>query len=288
MPSIAAMVRARWTALYHGMPQLHTAFAFESVLDEVTYMFGSVLAIGLSLSLFPEAGPLAAAIILAIGTALFALQRSTEPPVLPAEETGGTSAIRIPSVRTITVMLAAVGVIFGTAEVGVIAYSEALGAPDAASFVLAGYALGSLVVGVVYGLRKPRMPLANQLCVAMVIVMVTTIPPLLVWDVGGLGVALFLAGGAISPSFITAFALIERLVPGSKLTEGITWAMTGIGLGMALGSILAGYVIDTFGAQNGFWISVLAGLVALKIVVSGYGTLAVPDTVAGDDRPLLA
>ena len=47
------MVRARWTALYRGTPRLHTAFAFESVLDEVTYMSGSVLAIGLSLTLFP-------------------------------------------------------------------------------------------------------------------------------------------------------------------------------------------------------------------------------------------
>lgn len=58
MPSMAAMVRARWTEIYRGTPSLHTAFAFESVLDEVTYMFGSVVSIGLSLSLFPEAGPL--------------------------------------------------------------------------------------------------------------------------------------------------------------------------------------------------------------------------------------
>ncbi len=86
-------------------PQLHTAFAFESVLDEVTYMFGSVLSIGLSLSLFPEAGPLAATIILALGTALFVAQRSTEPPVHPDPTPAGGSAIRIPSVRTITITL---------------------------------------------------------------------------------------------------------------------------------------------------------------------------------------
>ena len=43
------------------------------------------------------------------------------------------------------------------------------------------------------------------------------------------------------------------------LTEGVTWVMTGIGIGMALGAFAAGWVVDNFGAQNGFWVSVVAG-----------------------------
>jgi len=39
--------------------------------------------------------------------------------------------------------------------------------------------------------------------------------------------------------------------------------MTGIGIGMAIGSFASGYVIDEFGARNGFWVSVVAGAVAL-------------------------
>ncbi len=269
MPSIAAMVRARWSEIYRGMPQLHTAFAFESVLDEVTYIAGSVLSIGLSLSLFPEAGPLFAAIILAIGTTLFVIQRRTEPPVHPAPEIAMASAIRLPPVRTVAIMLAAVGTIFGTAEVSVIAYSEALGDTGAASLILAGYALGSLVVGVVYGMRRIAMPLPRQLVVAVTFVMLTTLLPLFVGSIPALGVALFLAGGAVSPTFIAAFGLIERRVPSSQLTEGITWGMTGIGLGMAFGSISSGYVIDAFGAQSGFWISVGAGVVALATALLG-------------------
>ena len=38
MPSMPAMVRARWSALYRDTPQLQTAFAFESIADEVVYM----------------------------------------------------------------------------------------------------------------------------------------------------------------------------------------------------------------------------------------------------------
>jgi MFS family permease len=54
---------------------------------------------------------------------------------------------------------------------------------------------------------------------------------------------------AISPTFITAFGLIERRVPAAVLTEGVTWVMTGIGIGMALGAFVAGWVVDTLGPR---------------------------------------
>ncbi len=41
MPSMAAMVRARWTELYRDTSKLNTAFAFESVADELVYISGS-------------------------------------------------------------------------------------------------------------------------------------------------------------------------------------------------------------------------------------------------------
>jgi MFS family permease len=61
------------------------------------------------------------------------------------------------------------------------------------------------------------------------------------------------------------------------LTEGITWVMTGIGIGMALGSFAAGWVVDVLGAQSGFLVSVAAGTIALAIVLAGQRSLAVPD-----------
>ena len=39
-----AMVRARWTEIYRDTPKLNTAFAFESVADELVYIAGSSLA----------------------------------------------------------------------------------------------------------------------------------------------------------------------------------------------------------------------------------------------------
>jgi MFS family permease len=89
-----------------------------------------------------------------------------------------------------------------------------------------------------------------------------------------LAAAVFLSGVAISPTFITAFGLIERRVPASMLTEGVTWVMTGIGIGMALGAFVAGWVVDHFGPHNGFWVSVAASVAAWLTVALGQRTLA--------------
>lgn len=40
MPSMSAMVRARWTSLYRGQPRLQTAYSLETVLDELSFIVG--------------------------------------------------------------------------------------------------------------------------------------------------------------------------------------------------------------------------------------------------------
>lgn len=273
MPSMPAMVRARWSELYRNTPQLHTAFAFESVADEVLYMSGSILSIGLSVAWFPEAGISVSTLFLALGTAIFVMLKSTEPPVRVAEKTG-TAAIRLPSVQIVAFATAGMGTIFGTAEVTVIALTKELGQAAAASFILAGYAAGSLIVGLVFGAFKLKMPLERQFLIALGVAAATTLPLLFVGNVTMLALMLFLGGVSISPTFITAMGLIERQVPAAKLTEGITWAMTGMGIGMAVGSFASGWVIDRFGAGNGFWVSVAAGAIALTVTFLGSCRLA--------------
>jgi predicted MFS family arabinose efflux permease len=50
----------------------------------------------------------------------------------------------------------------------------------------------------------------------------------------------------------------------------------GIGIGMALGSFVSGWVVDTHGPGHGFWVSVVASLLALVTVLIGQKTLADP------------
>lgn len=280
MPSMPAMVRARWSEIFRDRPELSTAFAFESAADELMYILGASISVGLSVAFFPEAGMLTSTLLLAFGSAAFILQRGSEPPARPSQAGPQRSAIRLRPVQIITFALIFIGAGFATAEVSVVAITEALGQPNAASFVIGVYALGSFVVGLIIGALKLTMPMQRQLAIAVTVIAVTALPLLAADTVPLLALAVFFSGVAISPTFITAFGLIERRVPAAMLTEGITWVMTGIGIGMALGAFAAGWVVDTYGAQNGFWVSVIAGAIALATVLLGQKSLS-----RGDQRP---
>ncbi len=280
MPSMPAMVRARWTGIFRDRPELTTAFAFESAADELVYIAGASLAVGLSVALFPEAGMLASTLALAIGSTAFILQRSTEPRPSPRGSVRHASAIRLRPVQIVTAALIFIGAIFSTAEVSAVAITKALGQPNAASLVIGVYAAGSFVVGLIIGALALKMPLQRQLAIAIGTLALTAVPLLFVDTVPMLAVAVFFSGIAISPTFITAFGLIERRVPEAMLTEGVTWVMTGIGIGMALGAFIAGWVVDTFGADNGFWVSVVSAAASLLIVLLGQKSLAGERTAA--------
>ncbi|WP_395447709.1 MFS transporter [Aminobacter sp. UC22_36] len=272
MPSMSAFVRARWTEIYRGSPKLHTAFAFESVVDEVIFMTGPIVAIGLSVGLFPEAGPLVATTLLAVGNFLFAAQKSTEPPVHAQDKSGGKSVIWLGSMQILVLTLIAIGAIFGTAEVTAVAFAEAQGDKASAGFALSAYAAGSLIAGLAFGALKLKLQLPRQLLVAIALAALTTLPLMIVGDIPTLAVVLFIAGVAVSPTIIISMALVEKLVPSSKLTEGMTWAITGIGIGMAVGSSASGWFIDQFGPTSGFFVSMLAGFIALLVTLLGQGS----------------
>ncbi|MGV2051525.1 MFS transporter [Agrobacterium sp. 22-209-1] len=276
MPSIPAMMRARWTEIFRDRPELNTAFAFESAADELVYISGASLSVGLAVSLFPEAAMMISTTFLALGTFAFLLQRSTEPKVRPIESgRRQRSAIFLRPVQIITLALIFVGSTFATAEVSAVAITKALGQPEAASLVIGVYAIGSFVVGLILGALNPKMPLQRQLLIAVSVLALTALPLLVAnTSVALLAFAVFLSGVAISPIFITSFGLIERRVPESMLTEGVTWVMTGIGIGMALGAFVSGWVIDNFGPDNGFWVSVAASLSTVVIIVLGQRALS--------------
>jgi MFS family permease len=276
MPSIPALLRARWSELFRNRPELNTAFAFESAADELVYIAGASLSVGLAVALFPEAGMLISTAFLALGSFAFIAQRGTEPKVR-AVEPGVTrgSAIRLRAVQIITAALIFVGATFATAEVSVVAITKELGQPNAASLVIGVYALGSFVLGLVLGALNPKLALEKQLLIATGVLTVTALPLVVAGSsVALLALAVFVSGISISPTFITAFGLIERRVPEAQLTEGVTWVMTGIGIGMALGAFVTGWVVDNFGAQNGFWVSVAAAGSAAVIIALGQRVLA--------------
>lgn len=286
MPSMPAMLRARWTELFRDRPELNTAFAFESAADELVYIAGASLSVGLAVALFPEAGMLISTAFLALGTLAFVLQRGTEPAVRHvAGSAPQKSAIRLRPIQIITLALVFVGATFATAEVSAVAITKDLGQPNAASLVIGVYAIGSFVVGLVLGALNPKLALQKQLMIAVTILALTALPLPFAGSVPLLAIAVFVSGVAISPTFITAFGIVERRVPEAMLTEGVTWVTTGIGIGMALGAFVAGWAVDTFGPHHGFWVSVVAGASATLTIALGQRSLAGEDC-GGDVCPL--
>jgi MFS family permease len=276
VPSLGAMIRARWAAVYRGTSQLHTAYSFESVVDEVCFIFGPIISIGLSTAWFPEAGPLLAACFLAVGVFWLTTQRATEPAPHPREQDGGRTALRAPGLQVLVATFVATGAIFGAVDVVTVAFAEEQGHKAAASLVLALYAAGSCVAGLVFGLLhfggRPEPRWLLGIC-AMAVSM---IPLLLVGNLPFLAVALFVSGLSIAPTMITTMSLIEQHVPRAQLTEGMTWISTGLAVGVALGSSVAGWVIDAAGARAGYGVPAVSGAVAVAVGFLGYRRLSRP------------
>ncbi len=291
VPSVGSMVRARWAAIYGGSPRdLHTAYAAESVIDEVVFIVGPILSIGLSMSWFPEAGPLLAACFLAVGIMWLTAQRATEPVPHPRGEHSDGSALRSPGLQVLVGVFVATGALFGAVEVVTVAFAEDQGHKAAASVVLAVYALGSGLAGVVFGLLHLKGDAARRWVVGVCAMAVSMIPLQLVGNLPFLAVALFVAGLAIAPTMVTTMALVEQYVPRAKLTEGMTWTSTGLAVGVALGSSAAGWVVDAAGARAGYAVPGAAGLLAAAGAFLGYRRLRpAPERVgvrahAGDDE----
>ncbi|MFP3369012.1 MFS transporter [Pseudomonas sp. SIMBA_068] len=272
MPSMSAMVRARWTAIYRGKPQLQTAFSLETVLDEVTFIAGPPISVGLSVAVVPQAGPLAAAVLLAIGALALAVQVSTEPPVRADAdmEQGSVSIFSLADVRLLTLLMVAMGVIVGTVDIVSVAFAELMGMPAAASLVLSCYAIGSCVAGLVFGALKLDTPLRKLLLVGGLATAATTLPLLLAGNIIGLAAAVLVAGLFFAPTMIVAMSLVERIVPHNKLTEGMTWLLAGLNVGVAGGAAASGQVVDVLGAKAGFNVALGAGVAVLLVAFWSY------------------
>lgn len=277
LPSIGAMVRARWA---HALPEpgrRQTAFAFESVLDEVIFVTGPPLAALLATTVAPEAGLLAALAFALVGGLLFAGQRHTQPPV--GAVAGGRSRQRLVSAGLLAVCatFCGAGVVFGAVEVIVVAFADEQGVTPAAGLVLACYAGGSLLSGLFYGARRWTWGLRRRFVVSAVCFGVITSLPLLAGRLAVLAPLILLTGLAIAPVLIGGATLVERLVPRAALTEGLTWSTTALVLGVTAGAAASGPIIDSAGARPAFLLPAAAAAATAVVCVLASPALRAAD-----------
>jgi hypothetical protein len=269
-PSIGSLVRARWNHVLGPGPLLQTAFSYESVIDELIFIVGPLLVAVLATQINPQAGLLTALALLAVGSAALAAHRASEPPPAPAHEHGGGSALWFPGMPVLVVVMFFIGGVFGGVEISAVAFADQEGRPELAGPLLACYATGSMVAGLAYGAVHWRVPLTRRLLLGAVVMSATVALLPVVDRPAVLAPALLLAGIGIAPTLISGISLVERMVPGAKMTEGITWATTGVVVGMATASPVAGRVVDEWGASKGFLVGLASGMCAILTCAIGY------------------
>lgn len=267
MPSIGSMVRARWSKIYSGTATLHTAYAFESVVDEGVFLIGPVLVTFLTTQVAPSSGLSSVAAFLAVGTVALCLQRSTQPDPAPARGGSPLGALTVPAVRVLLLVFIGTGTLFGSVEVVTVAFAQQHGHESVAGLLLAIYAFGSLVAGVLFGAIHLATPLPRKLLVLLCAMAITAAFLPLAGSIWQLAVTLLVAGFTIAPTLITAFALVEDLVPAALLTEGLAVENTGLALGVTLGGSIGGPLIDDLGAQHAFLLSSAGAAAAFLVAV---------------------
>ncbi|MFD2092876.1 MFS transporter [Blastococcus deserti] len=276
IPPVSSMIRVRWTHLLRGSHRLPTALAMESVVDEFVFIVGPVLVTFLSTTGHATSGVVTAFTLAAVGSLLFAAQVRTEPPPAPHEHRNGPSAMRTHGLRVLFVVGAAVGAILGCLEIALVAFADEESAKAMAGVLIAGLAVGSMASGIGWGAVHWRLPLRLRLATVLVLLTVLSIPLLLVRDVWLMVPFVVVAGLAVSPSLISSFTLAEVLVPRAAVTEAFTWIGTALGLGVAVGSSVAGKIVDASGANTAFVVATVAAAIAAVVVALSQRFLHVP------------
>lgn len=276
-PQPGSLVRARWSHVLAGTPLLPTAFSWESVVDEVIFVVGPVLVTALATGVAPAAGLLTAYGFTLVGCLALAALRRTEPPSHPVPAgTRGGSALLAPGVPVLVGAAVGLGSIFGSVEVATVAFTAERGRPAAAGMVLALLAAGSLLAGLWYGTVPWRAAVHRRFVLGVLLLAAATVPLPFAPNVVALAVLAFVGGFAISPGLIAGFALLDRLVPPRARTEGLAWFSTGIGVGLAVSSSVAGQVVDAASGRAALGVTVAAGVLSAALVLLGARRLRPP------------
>lgn len=283
-PSPQAMARSRWTYLIRSgrlgeaAPDLRTMFSYESVLDDVAFIFSPSLSIALAAAIVPVAGMVAGGIGFVVGCVVLVASRSTEPepgwsaasleaeagPEAEVEAEGlsdGASAEPAPRksllatcapIRVLFVIYMFMGSFLGLFDTATVSLSEDLNSPDFAGAVLVASGIVSMVMGFVFGMVRLRAPLPKQLVVSACLVGLGFGTMVFVNSAASLMVVALVGAATYAPLLIIANGVCERAVPDARLTEAITWLNAGYTCGAAFGPTTAGAIIDTFGTMASF------------------------------------
>ena len=276
IPPVGACMRALWSDLLGDGGKLQAAFAVESTVQELIFVIGPPLVALLAAVLSPAAAVLGTATLLLVGVGVFAatpVSRAWRPKRRAADWAG---ALRSPGIRAVLATIVLLASAFGTVDVTVVAGAEQLGSRTYAGPLLALWALGSMVGGLVFGSRAAdRGP--EQRMIPLLALVVAGIALLAVaTGLVQLGAGMILAGLGIAPAIACLYLLVDRLAPAGTVTEAFTWVTTAFSTGFAIGNALGGSLVHQVGTDGAFLIAAACVAAAALLARLRRPALAVP------------
>jgi MFS family permease len=284
-PPLGAVMRNLWRDLLPEGPVRHAGFGMMTVLQEVTFFGGPLVAgavIGLADATAAVIALAALTLTASIGFAASPAAREhgaehgAEHPADTANERKLLGALALPGVRTLTATGALAGAAFGLLDVALPALARHAGTPTAAGALLSAIALGIGIGGFVYGLIPPRAapgrlygPLAALAALGLAPVAIAGPDATLVV----VGALLVLAGLLFAPVTTCQFALIDDIAPRNMTTETLALLGVAYGAAAAIGAQVAGALVEGTGLR--------APLIAAT------GCFAIAAVVATIGRPTL-
>ena len=268
---VGSLVRARWSYVLVDPTELAGAYSLESTFDEVIFVVGPLIATIVATQIDPVLVMVLAGVLVASGAVLLARLRDTAPPPHPIGSPARRVALRYQGMTLVVLFSVAMGAMFASAEVTMVAFCGQHGHQSLSGLVLAAFAVSSAISGLFYGARTWTWGLLDRFRAQALVLAVLSPLFLAATNVPQLTVCAFVVGLGVAPALIAAFALISRIVPGASLTEGLSWLTTGLSLGYGAATAAVGRIADVEGARTAFSVTVVAaicmGLLALRIHV---------------------
>lgn len=277
-PPIQPAVRTIYPKLVNST-QLTPLFSLDASAQEIIWVLGPVATTFVSTQIGPMWGILIAAALMMIGGIWFIASPEVGQVRIPPSRRKLGSVLKKPTVliATMTGFLLVGGC--AAVEAGVVATFGDEGIE--AGVVLAIFSLGSLVGGLALGhVSITPWSLARRMFLVS-FGMAAATAMLGVW---WLAITLFIAGAGIAPALAVIFAIVSSSVKFSDTAEAYGWIGTGQLIGAAIGSAIAGFLIDTDGPAGALWVA--AAFAFLGFLLPVFTRRWLPDLRGRDASPI--
>lgn len=246
-PPVQPAVRTIYPKMVNSR-QLTPLFSLDASAQEIIWVVGPVVTTFVATQIGTVWAIMLAAVLMVVGGVWFISSPELGRVRIPrSKRRFGTVLARPPVLLATVVGFLLIGAC-AAIEAGVVAAFGHDGAE--AGIVLAIFSIGSLGGGLFLG-HVPIGPWSTAR--RMLIVFAGTALAAFVMDFWWLSITLFIAGIGIAPALAVLFAIVSASVKFSDTAEAYGWVGTGQLIGAALGSALAGFLIDGYGAQGAFW-----------------------------------